>query len=66
MGIRESDPLPPISIAETKRFLLIHQQRIRSSRYWAVANSSADRACVFTIADFRISFARAGTQTHMD
>jgi hypothetical protein len=38
----------------------------RSSCYWATVNSSADRACVFTIADFSINFARAGTQTHMD
>ena len=64
--IRESDPLPPISIAETKRLLPIHQQRIRSFCYWATVNSSPDRACVFTIADFRINFARVGTQTHMD
>jgi hypothetical protein len=49
-----------------KRLLPIHQQRIRSSCYWATVNSSADRACVFTIADFRINFARVGTQTHMD
>jgi hypothetical protein len=39
---------------------------LRSSCYWATVNSSADCACVFTIADFRINFARVGTQTHMD
>jgi hypothetical protein len=66
VGIRESDPLPPISIAETKRPLRIHEQHIPSSSYWAEVNSSADRACVFTMADFRINFARVGTQTHMD
>ena len=66
MGIREGDPLPPIPIAETKHLLPIHQQRIRSPCYWPTVNSSADRACVCTIADFRINFARVGTQTHMD
>jgi len=49
-----------------KAFTPIHQQRIHSSGYWVAVNSSADRACVFTIADFRINFARVGTQTHMD
>jgi hypothetical protein len=49
---------------------LLHSPSIsnafRSSCYWAPVNSSADRTCVFTIADFSINFARAGTQTHMD
>jgi hypothetical protein len=34
--------------------------------YWLTANSCADRACVFAIADFMISPALAGTQTHME
>ena len=34
--------------------------------YWLEANNSADRACVFAIADFIINPARAGMQTHMD
>ena len=55
-----------LSLAETKRLLPFHQQRIRSSCYWATVKSCADRACVCTIADFRINFARVGTQTHMD
>ena len=41
-----------------------HQQRTRSY-YWTLANSCADCASVFTIADFSINFARAGTQTHI-
>src|SRR5258705_12578737 len=44
----------------------IHQQRIRRCSYCPAVNSSADRAFVCTIADFRINFARVGTQTHMD
>jgi hypothetical protein len=47
-------------------FTPIYQQRSRNSCYWPTASSCADRACVFTIADFSIIFARVGTQTHMD
>jgi hypothetical protein len=36
------------------------------SCYWVTVNSSADRACVLAIADFRINPARVGMQTHMD
>ena len=53
-------PRPVLSRQSTMAFSL------HSSCYWAAVNNSADRACVFTIADLSINFARAGTQTHID